>query len=371
MISIKESAIDFLITNKNKIINDWNEQILYSPEDPFFDKISLHFGQFIELLIQSFMHKDAHTDDSVKQLAHVIADERLQAGTPIVDFINHVSSGRSILIHHLLLQDMSIVESQSILRLMNSCIDQFLFDSISYYSKLQSEMVKDHCDTLSQTHKERLTLLGKMTSSFVHEFRNPLTSIMGFVQLLQAETPGIKYLDIISTELQQLNSRITQFLDISKKETQESEKNIFDIGHLIQEVIEFLYPSILEVNANIHTNLANSILISGSKEEFRQVLLNIILNALDVLSIENANPMIDISTAEERSKQLTINISNNGQKIQEDMIRDIFKPFITTKERGTGLGLFVCKEIIEKNQGSLTCSSNDVLTTFTIRMPCV
>ena len=73
MISIKESAIDFLKTNKNKIINEWNEQILYSPEDPFYDKISLHFGQFIELLIQTFMHKDAHTDHAVKQLAHIVA----------------------------------------------------------------------------------------------------------------------------------------------------------------------------------------------------------------------------------------------------------------------------------------------------------
>ncbi|MGE8079667.1 histidine kinase N-terminal domain-containing protein [Peribacillus loiseleuriae] len=371
MLSIKESAIDFLITNKNKIINEWNEQTLYSPENPLYDKTSLHFGQFIEFLIQTFMHKGAHTEKMIKQLAHTVAVEQLQAETPIVDFINHVSSGRSILIHHLLLQNMSTVENQSIIKLMNSCMDQFLYDSISYYSELKSEMVNGQCNTLSQTHKERLTLLGKMTSSFVHEFRNPLTSIMGFIQLLQAETPDIKYLDIISTELQQLNSRITQFLDISKKETKETEKNIFDIGHLTQEVIEFLYPSILEVNANITTNLADNILISGSKEEFRQVLLNIILNALDVLSNENSNPLIDISTTVEISKQLTMNISNNGQKIQEDMIRDIFKPFITTKERGTGLGLFVCKEIIEKNQGSLTCSSNDVLTTFTIRIPCV
>ncbi|WP_028393282.1 histidine kinase N-terminal domain-containing protein [Bacillus cihuensis] len=370
MLSIKESAIDFLITNKNKIINEWNEQIL-SPEDPFSDKNSLHFEHFIELLIQSFMHKDAHTDKMIKQLAHIVAAERIQAKTPFVDFINHVSSGRAILIHHLLLQNMSSAENQSILKLVNSCIDQFLYDSISYYTELNSELNMGQCETLSQTHKERLTLLGKMTSSFVHEFRNPLTSIMGFIQLLQAETPDIKYLDIISSELQQLNSRITQFLDISKKETNEAEKHIFNIGHLIYDVIEFLYPSILEVNAKVTTNLADNIFISGSKEEFRQVLLNIILNALDVLSFENSNPIINISTTEEISKQLTMNISNNGQKIQEDIIRDIFKPFITTKERGTGLGLFVCKEIIEKNQGSLSCSSNDELTTFTIRIPCV
>ena len=56
-----------------------------------------------------------------------------------------------------------------------------------------------------------------MTSSFVHEFRNPLTSIMGFIQLLQSEQPEVKYLDIISKELEQLNSRITQFLKFLKK----------------------------------------------------------------------------------------------------------------------------------------------------------
>ena len=64
-------------------------------------------------------------------------------------------------------------------------------------------------------------------------------------------------------------------------------------------------------------------------------------------------------------------ISNNGPKIDDSIFPHLFEPFFTTKKRGTGLGLFVCKEIIEKHGGTLTCDSSDQLTTFIIEVPYV
>ena len=283
------------------------------------------------------------------------------------DFTNTITSGRSILITEVLNLGSSNKEKSELLHGINHLLDQFIHLTLTHYSHLQTKSLEEQYYFISQTHKDRLTLLGQMTSSFVHEFRNPLTSIMGFIQLLQSEQSGIKYLDIISKELEQLNNRITQFLNFSKRENTSSTITFFSISQLIREVIEFLYPSILEVNASISYNITSDININGSKEEIRQVLLNIILNALDVISTV-PSPTIFISCAQSPLNHLILTISNNGSKIPEDVLPTIFEPFVTTKKQGTGLGLFVCKEIIEKHGGTLTCTSSDLLTTFTIHL---
>ena len=121
------------------------------------------------------------------------------------------------------------------------------------------------------------------------------------------------------------------------------------------------------MNASVSSNIADDFNIEGSKEEIRQVLLNIILNALDVIS-DIPSPSIYISCSESPLNHLILTISNNGPRIPEDVLPTIFEPFVTTKQQGTGLGLFVCKEIIEKHGGTLTCTSSDSLTTFTIHL---
>src|SRR5690606_37479598 len=97
-------------------------------------------------------------------------------------------------------------------------LDQYLYYSVTCYSDVKNQIIDEKTKFIDTSHKDRLTLLGQMTSSFIHEFRNPLTSIQGFIQLLKSENPQMKYLDIISIELQQLNFRISQFLLLSKKE---------------------------------------------------------------------------------------------------------------------------------------------------------
>ncbi len=236
---------------------------------------------------------------------------------------------------------------------------------ITHYSELQANSIQHH--DLTELHKDRLTLLGQMTSSFVHEFRNPLTSIKGFVQLLKAEQPELPYLDIILTELEQLNSRISQFLLVSRKEGIQALPTVFPINELINEIITFIYPSIVDNNASIEANIETNFTIYGHRDEIRQVLLNIILNAVDVLT-SSKDPRITIYGHQEANDNI-LEIINNGPEIKKEMIDDIFKPFITTKESGTGLGLFVSKEIIEKHNGTITCSSTKNHTNFTIILP--
>lgn len=355
MLFNKAGAIDFL-TNYQELINQWKRLTLTE------EQVEIIF----ELLRKEII-EDTCIKNELDSLAKRIATDRFVNKTTLEDYTNTISEGRLILITAVIHLNLSNEEKMNLLHHINSVLDRLVHLTLTHYCHLQEKSLEEQYYFISQTHKDRLTLLGQMTSSFVHEFRNPLTSIMGFIQLLQSEQTEVKYLDIISKELEQLNSRITQFLNFSKKEKEASVITLFSISNLVQDVIDFLYPSILEVNASVSCNILDDIHIAGSKEEIRQVLLNIILNALDVIS-NIPSPSIYISCTQSPLNQLILTISNNGPKIPEDVMPTIFEPFVTTKKQGTGLGLFVCKEIIEKHGGTLTCTSTDLLTTFTIHL---
>ncbi|KQU25944.1 hypothetical protein ASG65_15205 [Bacillus sp. Leaf13] len=366
MVSNREMTIHFLSSQKGSIISKWNDELLHLP-DGYIGYFKGEVENIFNLLIDQIGKSDTDIGDVLKVVGEKIASDRVKKQLNMEIFCATVAIGRSIIIDHVLNSEATKEEVSELIHQINAYFDKLIQYALSYFTELKTKELEARSQFISPNHKDRLTLLGQMTSSFVHEFRNPLTSIMGFIQLLQAEQPEIKYLDIISKELDQLNYRITQFLNISKKETFESQPDLFSIAQLVNEVIEFLYPSILEVNASITCNIADDAVISGSKEEFRQVLLNIILNALDVVA-GMPSPSIYISGSESPSGIISLNISNNGPKIPEEVLPNIFEPFITTKKRGTGLGLFVCKEIVLKHQGTLTCHSTDFLTTFSIQI---
>lgn len=368
MVFKREETSHFLSSKKNLVISAWKERslgLLESYKGNFEEETEKIFN----LLLYQLENPDNNIDDALMVIANKLAYEQAQKQEKLDVLIEVSAIGRSIIIDLLLDADISKEIIAEIIHYVNAYFDRLLQFSSTHFTELKIRQHEEHGHYISPNHKERLTLLGQMTSSFVHEFRNPLTSIMGFIQLLQAEQPEIKYLDIISKELDQLNYRITQFLNISKKETLKSDTEIFSISELVNDVIEFLYPSVLDVNASITCNIPDEAMISGSEEEFRQVLLNIILNALDVVA-DSPSPSIYISGFK-LNGILSLNISNNGPRIPDDVLPTIFDPFITTKESGTGLGLFVCKEIILKHGGSITCHSTEFLTTFSIKLKTV
>src|SRR5690606_6038849 len=260
-----------------------------------------------------------------------------------------------------------------------------------------------------ESHEERLTLLGQMTSSFVHEFRNPLTTIHGFIQLLRSENPELPYMDIISSELEQLKFRISQFLLLSRRESVNQEKTLFNVHDIFDQIIAFIYPRLLEFNVELERRIDRDLYIEGYVEEFRQVIINIIFNAIDVLAEQESSSAIKVK-GYRNEDSIVLTISNTGPKIPDDLLATIFEPFVktkksgtglvlyvinangltitntclkisddfletifelfvTTKKSGTGLVLYVCNDIIKKHNGQLLCTSNDEWTTFTIVIP--
>lgn len=179
------------------------------------------------------------------------------------------------------------------------------------------------------------------------------------------------YLDIISTELEQLKFRIAQFLHTSKMNlVAESKREDIPIKLILEEVIDFLYPSIVDGNIQVTTNIDGNTRVRADRNELKQVFLNLLMNAIDAVCEEVKQRTITVHTVLDYD-HISIIISNNGPNINSDEAKIIFEPFYTTKKLGTGIGLFVCKNIVEKHNGIIQFQSHDHLTTFQIKLPII
>ena len=362
--------IAFFNKNKEELLHEWENSIVISKGDPYKEKISLNGIAIFNIVLNMHTMTEEELLETIQKYALEISEERALANINIGDFVYNVNLGRSVLYSYLSKSGLVWADLQESINKINFCFDKFLYYAVTHYTEAKNKIIEEKTMFIDSTHQDRLTLLGQMTSSFIHEFRNPLTSIQGFIQLLKADYPEMKYLDIISSELDQLNFRISQFLLLSKKELIGKEKEQFNQNKLIDEVLNFLYPSILDGKVKIKKDIVDEITLYGYADEMRQVFINIIFNAIDVLNHHRIpNPTIEIKCNIENNSHVVLSISNNGPMIPAELSKTIFEPFFTTKKLGTGLGLFVCKEIIEKHKGELTCLSTPDLTVFTIKLP--
>ena len=233
----------------------------------------------------------------LQPLCEKIAIERAGADANIGDFVYNANVGRNELFEAMCELDVSARELKPIMAKIHTCFDKLIYYTVLKYSEIISKNLEEKQQYINETHKERLTILGQMSASFVHEFRNPLTSIMGFVKLLKADHPSLSYLDIISHELDQLNFRISQFYSYQKEMWNESER--FWLNDLFQDIIQFLYPSLVNANVLIEKNLPYPIPLVGYRSEVRQVFLNILMNSIDALESMKEERKIIIDVFEE------------------------------------------------------------------------
>lgn len=363
----KKKIGQFLKENLPRLLNFWEEEIIVHTDIDNKEQIIKNGHFMLNIITNSILHD--FSEDDLKSLAYKVAQERVDADVNIGEFVYNVNLGRSIIIKYLYLSGMEVEELQPFVDLINKHFDLFCYFAVSRYTEIKDKKLQEKNLFISQTHKDRLVILGQMSSSFVHEFRNPLTSVMGFIKLLNHEHPNLPYLEVISKELEQLNFRITQFLHTSKMNTVvESEKEDITIHLLIEEVLDFLYPSIVDSNIQVSTSIDADIKVNGDRNELKQVFLNLLINAVDALcEVEDLRNIAIESELDHH--HIKIRISNNGPTISPEAFQFIFEPFVTTKKLGTGIGLFVCRNIIEKHNGKIDCTSNDYLTTFQITLP--
>lgn len=364
--SVREQLLEYLDDNLERYLHKWKSKIRISDSDVHQDKVEEN-GVMMYRLVQKNIEAPISLDRIIA-LAKKVALERVEANVNIGDFIFNVNAGRSVLMKHMTYAGIEVSELQSILDSINELFDQFSYHAVSEYTRMKNNELQEKISFIDETHQEKLSILGQMSSSFVHEFRNPLTAIIGFVKLLQKDHPDLEYIDVIDHELQQLNFRISQFLHVSKKEIDVGSHEWLEAKTILAGIIDFIYPSIVDCDVEIHNNIPAKLHIFGQQDKLRQVFLNIMMNSIDALK-ETPGPRRIELHCDQDENMVHIYLTNNGPKIPADTLKTIFEPFYTTKELGTGIGLYVCRKIIQNHKGTISCQSVDEYTTFKVSLP--
>ncbi|MGJ9381843.1 ATP-binding protein [Salipaludibacillus sp. CF4.18] len=211
---------------------------------------------------------------------------------------------------------------------------------------------------------EKLNLIGVMAAGVAHEVRNPMTSVKGFLQLM-AENEELEkqkpIFDLMIDEVNRVNDILTEFLDIAKDKPEKLEE--CNLNELIKSVLPLLETRALKEGKLVDLHLSNIADLLIDKNEIRQLLLNLINNSLDAM---NAGKKVRIMTYEENNK-MVLSIMDEGKGIPSDIIEDIATPFVTTKDKGTGLGIPICFSIAKRNNAKIDYTSSPEGTTFNIR----
>jgi two-component system sensor histidine kinase PilS (NtrC family) len=207
---------------------------------------------------------------------------------------------------------------------------------------------------------EELALVGEMAAGIAHEIRNPMASISGSIEMLKEggtwDSTQNRLMKIVSREVDRLNKLISDFLLFARPK--ESKYRTFDLNRLIDESLE-LFKNGQHWNEKITVikHFKDSLVFESDPDQIRQVLWNLFLNACDAMA---SGGTLHITTQWESErlasnrKNVSIVIRDTGDGFESTLLPKLFKPFFTTKEGGTGLGLATVKRIIDQLHGSIS-----------------
>jgi PAS domain S-box-containing protein len=208
-------------------------------------------------------------------------------------------------------------------------------------------------------HRDRVGTLGALTGAIAHEINQPLAAILSNAQaalrLLEQESPDLsevrEALDDIVSDDKRAATVIHRLRGMLKKE--ETVREIFDLNGVIAEVIQLIGSEIVLRRAKITEDLQSSPPhVLGDPVQIQQVVLNLLMNALDAIKDRPLkNRSVTITTRADGSKWIVTSVVDEGPGIGKDRAESIFEPFYTTKPDGIGIGLSICRSIVEAHGG--------------------
>lgn len=218
---------------------------------------------------------------------------------------------------------------------------------------------------------ERLAAVGRMAGGVAHEVRNPLSSIKGLALLLKNKFPvGSREqdtADLLIQETERMNRTITEMLSFTRPSVLclRSVDLVEMLGRSLElikaEAVENHIATVLETDRDLHSVL-------GDVDRLQQVMMNVLLNAMQAM--ERGGTLTVSLKNRIENEEVELRISDTGEGIPADLLPQVFYPYFTTKQGGTGIGLAICQKIIADHNGTIELESEQGKgTTVIIRLP--
>jgi two-component system sensor histidine kinase PilS (NtrC family) len=204
---------------------------------------------------------------------------------------------------------------------------------------------------------EKMAYMGEMAAGLAHEIKNPLASLVGCIQVLRDDmrydSDHERLMDIILRETDRLSTLVNDFLFFARPPAGKPE--LINLEHAIDDITAMLEKDATqEKHFNLNKELATDIWVVMDPTHLRQVLWNLLLNAVQAV---DDGGQIAIKVNHMKHKKVNIQITDNGCGIPADVVQTIFDPFYTTKPEGTGLGLSIVHRILEAYSSRLDVST--------------
>lgn len=352
----------FIETHKELLDSTFSTILMSMIEALFLD--SFGYDQYLNLLEKEGVERGIYT-------AEIFGDH--------FDILLEMSKDLNLIAQNMMFKIIEEMEDDSTTRLF--FYNRLMESNWTGFTGFAKGYLSNKNQQIDNLHEQKIAVMGQMAAGMAHEIRNPLASIKGFAQLVNNRLyePVIKadelraYLDITIKEIDALNGLVTDFLVLARKGDSSKNTgvvyNVIEVIHRVNNIVNQLILSddiILSVEYSLE-----KVMTYGNASQLEQVILNILKNSIDSFTAFRGRIDITVSIANETNEIILI-FKDNGEGIPLDKLNRIFDPFFTTKQKGTGIGLSICKQLIEMYGGQIKVDSEvQVGTSVMVILPWV
>jgi signal transduction histidine kinase/DNA-binding response OmpR family regulator len=265
------------------------------------------------------------------------------------------------------------VASQAALAIHNAQ----LYSALQEHATNLEAMVQARTEALKKAEQQlmradKLAALGTLAAGIAHEINNPLQPLLTNLELMledieQGRPVDRELIEFAMGDVQRIKRIVSSLLDFARPAR--STFAAFGVNDIVHEVLALARKQLEQARIQVALSLEARRQVRGNADQLKQVLLNLVINAMDAMP---SGGTLTITTADgfcNASPCLKLSVSDTGVGIPSDHIRQIFDPFFSTKPNGTGLGLAISHSIIAAHGGQIQVESDAERTTFTIYLP--
>jgi len=247
-------------------------------------------------------------------------------------------------------------------------IDGVTFAAISHEDITQRKLSEQELQNLraQQWHTERITRTGVLIASLAHELSQPLTAILSNAQA------GLRFLANDNLDKQEISDILSDIVSDDKRageiiealrimlRRQKTERKIIDASDVVGDVLGLLHTELVSQGVTVEEDIGDGNYVLADKAQIQQVVLNLLMNAIDAMRPrpEGLRHM-SIKIWPTAESEVHISVRDCGIGITPDQFEKLFDGFWTTKSRGTGMGLAICRSIVESHGGRIWVEAND------------